>query len=83
MQRKRSPFSSDQSSNREDASYRRRSRTPHVLTRQIIENSKKLAKKFKKLKNTIMASFEAKIGWKRARKRENKNYRSVLFQLDA
>ena len=26
-----------------------------------------------------MASFEAKIGWKRLRKRENKNYRSVLF----
>ena len=30
-----------------------------------------------------MASFEAKIGWKRSRKRENKKYRSVLFQLDA
>ena len=29
-----------------------------------------------------MASFEAKIGWKRMRKRENKNYRSVPFQLD-
>ena len=26
-----------------------------------------------------MASFRAKIGWKRLRKRENKNYRSVLF----
>ena len=26
-----------------------------------------------------MASFQAKIGWKRPRKRENKNYRSVLF----
>ena len=24
-----------------------------------------------------MASFQAKIGWKRLRKRENKNYRSV------
>ena len=24
---------------------------------------KKIAKKFKKLKNTIMASFQAKIGW--------------------
>ena len=42
----------------------------------------KIAKKFKKLKNTIMASFEAKIGWKRSRKRENKNYRSVPFQPD-
>ena len=26
-----------------------------------------------------MASFQAKIGWKRERKRENKNYRSVSF----
>ena len=29
-----------------------------------------------------MGSFEAKIGWKRLRKRENKNYRSVTFQPD-
>ena len=33
---------------------------------------KKTAKKLKKLKNTIMTSFQAKIGWKRPRKRENK-----------
>ena len=26
-----------------------------------------------------MASFQAKIGWKRPRKRENNNYRSVPF----
>ena len=26
-----------------------------------------------------MSSFQAKIGWKRQRKRENKNYRSVTF----
>ena len=26
-----------------------------------------------------MASFQAKIGWKRPRKRENKNYRSDHF----
>ena len=26
-----------------------------------------------------MASFQAKIGWKRLRKRENKNYRSIMF----
>ena len=26
-----------------------------------------------------MASFQAKIGWKRWRKRENKNYRSIPF----
>ena len=30
-----------------------------------------------------MASFEAKIGWKRMRNRENKNYRSVPFLPDA
>ena len=29
-----------------------------------------------------MASFEAKIGWKSQRKRENKNYRSVSFLPD-
>ena len=50
-----------------------------VSTRRVIENSKKIAKKFKKLKNTIMASIQAKIGWKRPRKSENKNYRSVPF----
>ena len=32
----------------------------------------KIAKKFKKLKNTIMASFQTKIGWERSRKRKNK-----------
>ena len=41
--------------------------------------SKTTAKKFKKLKNTITGSFEAKIGRKRPRKTENKNYRSVSF----
>ena len=30
-----------------------------------------------------MASFQAKIGWKRPRMRENKNYRSVSFVPDA
>ena len=30
---------------------------PFVPTRRVIENSKKIAKKFKKLKNTIMVSF--------------------------
>ena len=29
-----------------------------------------------------MASFEAKIGWTRLRKRENKNFRSVMFLPD-
>ena len=30
-----------------------------------------------------MASFQAKTGWKRPRRRENKNYRAVPFQPDA
>ena len=38
-----------------------------------INNSKKMGKKFKKLENAIMASFQAKIDWKRPRKREKKN----------
>ena len=41
-----------------------------VPTRSEIEKSKKIIKKFEKLKNTIMASFQAKIGWKMMRKRE-------------
>ena len=44
---------------------------------------KKNRKKFKGLKNTITASFQAKIGQKMPTKRENKNYHSVSFQLDA
>ena len=39
-----------------------------VPTLRAIENFKRVAKKFKKLKNTIMASFQAKIGWKKAEK---------------
>ena len=50
-------------------------------TKQKIK--KKIAKKFKKLRNTIMDSFQAKIGWKRMRKSENKNYRSVPSLPDA
>ena len=53
-----------------------------VPTRCVIENSKKIAKKFKKLKNTIMASFQAETGRKRLRER-NKNYRFVSFRPDA
>ena len=40
-------------------------------------------KKFKKLKNRVMALFQAKVGRKRPGKRENRNYRSVLFLPDA
>ena len=32
----------------------------------------KIAKKFKKFENTIIVSFQAKIGWERWRKREKK-----------
>ena len=42
---------------------------------------KKIAKKFKKQKNTVMDSFQAKIGWKMMRQRENKNYFSVPFRF--
>ena len=57
---------------------------PFVLafTRRVIKNSKKIAKKFKKLKNTIMATFQSKIR-RRPRKRENKNYCFVSFSPDA
>ena len=48
-----------------------------VPSRPEIENYNKIAKKFKKLKYTIMVSFEAKISWKMKRKRGNKNYHSV------
>ena len=54
-----------------------------VPTRRVIDNSKKIATKFKKLKNIIMPSFRAKIGWKRLGRRENKNYHSVSFLPDA
>ena len=54
-----------------------------VPARHEIENSKTKAKKFKKLKYTIMPSFQAKIGLKRPRKRENNNYRFVQFLPDA
>ena len=52
-----------------------------VPTRRGIGNAKKKSKKIKK--NAIMASFQAKIVWKRPRKRENKNYRFVPFLPDA
>ena len=54
-----------------------------VSTQRVIENSKNIAKKLKKLKNTVMYSFQAKIGWKKIGKGENKSYRSVSFLPDA
>ena len=54
-----------------------------VPARHVIEISNKIAKKLEKLKNIIVASFQAKIGWKRLRNRENKNYRFVSFLPDS
>ena len=51
-------------------------------TRPVIKNSKKIVKKLNKLKNIVMASFHAKIGWERQRKIENKNYRSYQLLPD-
>ena len=56
-------------------------RSRFISTRRVIENSNKTVKKFKKLKNTIMGSFQAKIGWKMQRKQMS--FRSVSFLLDA
>ena len=53
-----------------------------VSTRRVIENSKKIVKQFRKFKNTIVASFQAIIGWNRPRNRESKNYHFVSFQPD-
>ena len=53
-----------------------------VLTLRVIENSKKIGKNFRKFKNTIVASFQAIIGWNRPRNRESKNYHFVSFQPD-
>ena len=47
------------------------------------KNSKNIKKKFQKFKNTIVASFQAIIGWNRPRNRENKKNDSASFQPDA
>ena len=49
-----------------------------VPTRFVIENSKKITKKLKKLINTIINSFQAKLGRKKMRKKEVKII--VLFR---
>ena len=51
-------------------------------TQPVIENSKKIAKKFKKLEKTIVASLQAKIGWEMRRRRVNKKNRSDVFLPD-
>ena len=64
---------------RENKNYRSVSFVPDA----VIENSKKIANKFQKLKNTIMTSFQAPIDREWPRKIENKNYRSVPLLPDA
>ena len=55
-----------------------------VSFRSFLSRYRKFPKNTKKIKkNTIMASFPAKIVWKRQRKRENKNYNFVPSQPDA
>ena len=44
-----------------------------VPFRSYLMDQRKFQKKAKKLRSTIMASFQAKIGWKRKKKRQNKN----------
>ena len=53
-----------------------------VFTRPGIENSRQIAEKFKKLKNTNTASFQAKISEERPRKNENKKNRLYEFLPD-
>ena len=61
----------------------KRYRSVFVPTWHEIENSKKIGKKFENLKNTIMAPFQAKIGCKTHRNKENKNCHSVPFLPNA
>ena len=46
------------------------------------DEQRKIPKKVKKLKNTIVDSVQAKIDCIRIRKRENKNYTSDTFLSD-
>ena len=54
-----------------------------VPTWPVIENYKKIVKKFEKLENTIMASFRAKICWGRLRKRENKKKKKKIVPMSS
>ena len=47
-----------------------------VPSQPVIENTKKIAKKFKKFENTIVASFLAEIGCEKLRKTEKKKKNS-------
>ena len=75
-------FQSKTGSERPRKSENKNYRSDQFPTRPLLKNSKKIAKKFKKIKNTIMASFHAKTRWEMPGNSENKNYRSNQFQLD-
>ena len=54
---------------------------PYLSCNRKFQKNRNKIQKIKK--NTIMASFQAKIGWKMMRQGENKNYRSVSSLPDA
>ena len=54
-----------------------------IQTRPGIGNSRKIAKKFRKIKNINMASFKAKTRRDRLRMRGKKNYHSDPFKPDS
>ena len=67
---------------RQRKSEKKKYRTDHILPEPKQRIDKKIVKKFKKLKNNIMANFQAKPGWDRPIKSENKNYRFDHFLHD-
>ena len=67
---------------RQRMSEKKNYRSDHFLPEPKQRIDKKIVKKFKKLKNTIFASFQAKTGWEWSRNGENKNYRSDHFLTD-
>ena len=76
-------ISSENRSEKDEKERKKKLSLRFVPAGRVIENSNKIAKKFKKLKNTTTASFQSKIGRKMPGKREYKKYRSVLFLPDA
>ena len=61
---------------------RKRENKNYCFVLSLLDAELKIPKKFKKLKNAIMALFKGRIGWKRPRKKENKYCRSVSFLPD-
>ena len=51
-----------------------------VPTQRVIENSKKIAKKFKKLQKYHYGFISSQNRLEKAEKKKNKNYRSVPLQ---